>query len=86
MVAVRDQWLATTHLGYTSLMRTLIAILTTLILFAAMPVAAGQCKRSYSDNEIAVKAAAKFGFPSVDMVSTPKDIDVAHWRGSRPKA
>ena len=41
VVAVRDQWLATTHLGYTSLMRTLVATLTALMLFATTPVVAG---------------------------------------------
>ena len=37
-------------------MPTLTAILTALMLFAATPVVAVQCKRSCSDNEIDVKA------------------------------
>ena len=37
----RSQWLATINLGYTPQMRTLIATLTALMLFATTPVAAG---------------------------------------------
>ena len=38
--AVMNQWLAIIDLGYTSLMRTLVATLTTLMLFATTPVVA----------------------------------------------
>ena len=44
VVAVRDQWLATTHLGYTSLMRALIATLTALMLFVIAPTSSAELK------------------------------------------
>ena len=48
----RRQWLATINLGYTPQMRTLIATLIALMLFATTPVAAGD----YEDGLAAFKA------------------------------
>ena len=47
--AVMNQWLAIIDLGYTSLMRTLIATLTTLMLFATTPVVAGDGRNDEVD-------------------------------------
>ena len=69
VVAVRDQWLATTHLGYTSLMRALIATLTALMLFVIAPASSAELKplsevlSDENSEAIAVYAFTRCGGP-----------------------